>query len=157
MLCDATSCHRPVPCLATTTDACSRCTFLFSKTFTRPTPFIQRLRTHFLCLPGSHFDCPSCTHDTRRRTHNTTSPSFVKPTRLQPPSRCLPTTLMSTSSTRTALHLSMARSVSRNGGHRPQRHPAPPRRCHGHTSLSSLLMCVLLSPCAFILSFRDAF
>lgn len=118
------------------------------KIFTRPILFIPRLRTAFLHRLGCYADCPSCTHDTRQRTHNTITSSFVKPTRLQPPSRCLPTrTLMSTSSTKTASRLSTVRSVSQSGGHRPQPHPVPPRRCHGHTSLSSLPMCVSSTPC----------
>lgn len=137
MLCDATSCHQPVPRPATTIEACSHCAFLHFQNIHTSDPLYTATP---YCIP--YLDCPCCTHDTRRRTHNTTSPSFVKPTRLQPPSRCLPTTLMSTSSTRTASRLSTARSVSPSGGHRPRPHPAPPRRYHGRTSLSSLLMCV---------------
>lgn len=147
MLSDAISCQRPVPCLATTIEACVHCDF-FSHlpNRTRLIPFILHIGAAFSRLPGCHLDSPSCTHDTRRRTHKTTTPSFTKPTRLQPLSRCLPMISMSTTSTKTALRLSMARSVSRSGGHQPQPRPARRRRYHGHTSLSSLLMCVHLSP-----------
>lgn len=52
MLCDATPCHQPVPCLATTIEACLRCAFLHLQYPHTPSPLYIAFLYRILAPPA---------------------------------------------------------------------------------------------------------